>query len=194
MSIFGTQEYVHIWKVSTMRVFFSLCNKCLFYISFFVSGSNDKKGITYWGWVNHGVSHTLTPPTNHAHINNEDKLTIITSRSHSANIEEIIRSIQEKDNIDINHIIAGGAGYKTVQVLQDKANAYVHASKIKKWDTCAGNAIIDAVGGVMTTLGGDVVDYNYKSGAIIKDGLLTVIDSGKHQRLLDDILYSTKQS
>ena len=44
---------------------------------------------------------------------------------------------------------AGGTGNKMLLVLEGLANAYVHPSTgTKKWDTCAGDAIIRAAGEV----------------------------------------------
>lgn len=37
---------------------------------------------------------------------------------------------------------------------------YVHVTFIKKWDICAGNAILKALGGHMTTLKGEEIDYS----------------------------------
>ena len=38
-------------------------------------------------------------------------------------------------------------------------DAYVHVTKIKKWDICAGDAILRALGGKLTDLDGKEVDY-----------------------------------
>ena len=38
-------------------------------------------------------------------------------------------------------------------------DAYVHVTKIKKWDICAGDAILRALGGRLTDLDGREVDY-----------------------------------
>ena len=39
-------------------------------------------------------------------------------------------------------------------------DAYVHVTKIKKWDICAGDAILRALGGKLTDLDGKEVDYS----------------------------------
>lgn len=58
------------------------------------------------------------------------------------------------------------SGYKVLALLDatddeyEKADMYVHVTFIKKWDICAGNAILNAVGGHMTTLKGEVIDYS----------------------------------
>ena len=39
-------------------------------------------------------------------------------------------------------------------------DAYIHVTLIKKWDLCAGNAILNALGGNMTDLKGKTIDYS----------------------------------
>lgn len=62
------------------------------------------------------------------------------------------------------------AGYKVLALLDypdedaDEADIYVHTTFIKKWDICAGNAILKAVGGHMTTLKGQDIDYSGSAG------------------------------
>lgn len=54
---------------------------------------------------------------------------------------------------------------------------YYHTTSIKKWDICAGNAIIKALGGKMTTSYNDEIDYsNAGAGKIVNDkGLLATM-------------------
>ena len=45
----------------------------------------------------------------------------------------------------------GGAGNKVLRVIEGDAHAYVFASPgTKKWDTCAPEAILVAMGGLLT--------------------------------------------
>jgi inositol monophosphatase 3 len=66
-------------------------------------------------------------------------------------------------------------GYKTVEVIQGNAEAYVHVTDIKKWDICAGHAILRAVDGKMTTLEGNYITYFPKDDPRNRDGLLATI-------------------
>ena len=41
--------------------------------------------------------------------------------------------------------------YKTIQILEEYADYYLHITPIKKWDVCAPDAILRANHGTMTT-------------------------------------------
>ena len=51
-------------------------------------------------------------------------------------------------------------------------DAYVHVTKIKKWDICAGDAILRALGGTLTDLDGREVDYREASSTILSNSHL----------------------
>ncbi len=50
-------------------------------------------------------------------------------------------------------------GYKTIQLLEDKADVYLHLSVIKKWDTCAPEAILTNKGGRIRSRTDHKIDY-----------------------------------
>lgn len=50
-------------------------------------------------------------------------------------------------------------GYKTMSLLENKADLYLHSSKIFKWDVCAPNAILNNLGGKLTKRNGERIDY-----------------------------------
>lgn len=70
-------------------------------------------------------------------------------------------------------------------MISGAADAYVHVTFIKKWDICAGNAIINAVGGKMTTLKGGLIDYSSAGSPGNEDGLLATLTD--HKKFLDAI-------
>jgi len=53
---------------------------------------------------------------------------------------------------------------------------------IKKWDICAGDAILEAAGGSLTTLSGEKVDYKGNSNPKNEGGLLATMNN--HQEYL----------
>ncbi|XP_074064103.1 Golgi-resident adenosine 3',5'-bisphosphate 3'-phosphatase [Macrotis lagotis] len=109
---------------------------------------------------------------------------IIVSRSHSGTVKQV--ALQTFGN-QTTIIPAGGAGYKVLSLLdvpdenQEKADIYIHVTYIKKWDICAGNALLKALGGHMTTLSGEEISYTGSDGN--EGGLLASINLN-HQALV----------
>lgn len=62
-------------------------------------------------------------------------------------------------------------------MAEHRADAYLHITAIKKWDICAGNAIINGVGGSMVTKSGRLIDYSAKTDALNDDGLIVTSSS-----------------
>uniref|UniRef100_A0A5F9C5H8 Golgi-resident adenosine 3',5'-bisphosphate 3'-phosphatase n=1 Tax=Oryctolagus cuniculus TaxID=9986 RepID=A0A5F9C5H8_RABIT len=115
---------------------------------------------------------------------NEKTPRIVVSRSHAGMVKQV--ALQTFGN-QTTIIAAGGAGYKVLALLdvpdqnQEKADLYIHVTYIKKWDICAGNAILKALGGHMTTLNGEEISYTGSDG--IEGGLLASIRMN-HQALI----------
>jgi len=82
---------------------------------------------------------------------------IIVSRSHAGDVN---RTAMAAFGTGARVEGAGGAGYKAWEVSRGAQDVYVHVTLIKKWDICAGTALLEAVGGKMTTLDGSDVDYS----------------------------------
>lgn len=68
-------------------------------------------------------------------------------------------------------------GYKVLQLTRGNASAYVHRTKIKKWDICAGNAILNSLHGRVSTLHDESVDYSDRSAPEITDGILATMEN-----------------
>ncbi|MBN3291142.1 IMPA3 monophosphatase, partial [Polypterus senegalus] len=118
---------------------------------------------------------------------NEKSPEIIVSRSHAGKVTSFAQKAFG------NHTKihpAAGAGYKVLSLLDipdenhEKADVYIHVTYIKKWDICAGNALLKALGGHMTTLKGEEIDY---SGSERNDaGLLASININ-HKLLVEKL-------
>lgn len=89
----------------------------------------------------------------------EDKRIITTTRSHmTSSVTEAINACQPTEVLQV-----GGAGHKVLLLIEGRAHAYLFASPgCKKWDTCAPEAILHAVGGKLTDVNGRM--YEYHSG------------------------------
>lgn len=67
------------------------------------------------------------------------------------------------------------AGYKVLQLIKGKASAYVHTTAIKKWDICAGNAILNRFGGRLSTLDNQDINYSETETEIVDQGILATV-------------------
>ncbi|KAM4771871.1 3'(2'),5'-bisphosphate nucleotidase 1 [Rhinophrynus dorsalis] len=82
---------------------------------------------------------------------------ITTTRSHSSKLVNDCISAINPDKV----VRVGGAGNKIIQLIEGQASAYVFASPgCKKWDTCAPEAILHAVGGKLTDIHGNSFEYH----------------------------------
>ncbi|KAM8838520.1 inositol monophosphatase 3 [Synchiropus picturatus] len=130
-------------------------------------------GFTAWALVDGGTNmgrrstYNINPPK------------VIVSRSHSGKVKGYV---QDAFGNSTTIIPAGGAGYKVLSLLEmpasksdtiDQADLYIHVTFIKKWDICAGAAILNALGGRMTTLKGEDIDYSGEP--LNKGGLLATV-------------------
>lgn len=98
---------------------------------------------------------------------------VIVSRSHAGEVKELAKKMfGEKVSV----ISAAGSGYKIVQVLEGNATIYIHNTHIKKWDLCAGNALVNSLGGTMKTLKGADISYSADSNHVVDDGLMVELN------------------
>ncbi|XP_053692649.1 putative inositol monophosphatase 3 [Sabethes cyaneus] len=137
---------------------------------------------TVWGWSGKAISEPLDL------IKKEDDVKhpiVIVSRSHSGDVKNIAKEVFGENS---NVISAGGAGYKVLQVLHNNATAYLHSTAIKKWDICAGNAILDAVGGKMTNLKNEDISYSYKDSYVNENGLIATATNSIHELYIKKVI------
>lgn len=123
---------------------------------------------TFWGWFTKKPS-TNMPIVPHKEENKEHPR-VVVSRSHAGKVKELATTaFGPKTTVHS----AAGAGYKVMEVINGTYDVYLHATAIKKWDLCAGDAIIKTVGGKMTTTKGDTIDYSANSEVKVSgDGIL----------------------
>ncbi|KAL0967628.1 hypothetical protein UPYG_G00254670, partial [Umbra pygmaea] len=97
---------------------------------------------------------------------------ITTTRSHSNKlITDTVDAMEPHDVIRV-----GGAGNKIIQLVEGKASAYVFASLgTKKWDTCAPEAILHAVGGKLTDMHGNSLCYDANVKHMNSAGVLATL-------------------
>merc|ERR1719150_710696 len=111
-------------------------------------------GQTAWGWAGQNVVSKSVEEDVAKNKNTDPDLSkarIIVSRSHTGDVKVVA---EKTFGSGITVTPAGGAGYKSLEVIKGTQDAYIHTTLIKKWDICAGAAILSALGGKMTTLNG----------------------------------------
>jgi inositol monophosphatase 3 len=136
---------------------------------------------TYWASTQTGMSSNIMSSLKQ-NLNANNSFRVVVSRSHAGDIENIIKSTFS-GNVEIES--AAGAGYKTIELIKGKADAYIHITLIKKWDICAPNAILNAIkNGKLTTINGNQIKYGFDDKVQNEDGLIATIGSD-HQKLIN---------
>ncbi|NXL46586.1 BPNT1 nucleotidase, partial [Podilymbus podiceps] len=130
------------------------------------AGADAVLGRTIWGVLGIGAfGFQLTEAPAGKHI-------VVTTRSHSSTLVNDCISALNPDSV----IRVGGAGNKIIQLIEGKASAYVFASPgCKKWDTCAPEAILHAVGGKITDIHGNSFQYNKEVKHMNSAGVLATL-------------------
>ncbi|XP_044284101.1 3'(2'),5'-bisphosphate nucleotidase 1 isoform X3 [Varanus komodoensis] len=130
------------------------------------AGADAVLGRTIWGVLGLGAfGFQLKEMPAGKHI-------ITTTRSHSSKLVNDCVSAMNPDSV----VRVGGAGNKIIQLVEGKASAYVFASPgCKKWDTCAPEAILHAVGGKLTDIHGNFFQYNKEVKHMNSGGVLAAL-------------------
>lgn len=107
---------------------------------------------------------------------------VTISRSHTGNAGSIVDS----NLTGKTALYAGGSGYKSLLLLEDRAEAYVHVTKIKVWDVCAGEALVRSAGGAFTNTKGEDLFYS-RENEVFEKGLIATA-TPERQRWYQDRL------
>ena len=138
----------------------------------------------YWAWVSHGVSDSVNELLDNQknNIQAQRKGTkIVISRSHSGDAKNFISKVYPNSSENTMAYVdtAAGSGYKVLEVLKGTDDVYFHLTLIKKWDLCAGNALLNAVQGFMTTRNGDTIDYSLGGDPKNEHGVVAALHDHK---------------
>jgi len=140
-------------------------------------------GRTLWGIpkVGFGGVTVSSPPSG--------KKIITTTRSHSnAGVEAALASLKPDEILRV-----GGAGHKAILLMEGRAHAYVFASEgCKKWDSCAPEAVLCALGGKMTDMNGKLYSYLKDVHHVNKEGILATAPGVDHEWYLHQLHAETK--
>lgn len=125
---------------------------------------------TYWAWTNHRVSPNLM---NLSTLKERKTPIVIVSRSHAGRVHNASK-VALGENVQVES--AAGAGYKFLEVAVRNATVYVHMTAIKKWDICAGAAIVSALGGTVTSLSdSQPISFGPNDSTTLNSGLLVTM-------------------
>jgi 3'-phosphoadenosine 5'-phosphosulfate (PAPS) 3'-phosphatase len=129
----------------------------------------NTKNTYVYGWVDGNGKGHVNDNNYQAHLNMSDvesdptKIRFITS---NGAISEITSELI--DQIGGERIPSGGAGNKILMLLENKGDVYLQDRGVSRWDTCAGEAILRAQGGLLCKLtdfdetGGSKSRYTYR--------------------------------
>ncbi|XP_030261969.1 3'(2'),5'-bisphosphate nucleotidase 1 isoform X1 [Sparus aurata] len=146
-------------------------------------GSGAELGRTMWGMPGLGAfGFTLKEAPG-------DRRIITTTRSHSNKVvTECVDAMEPHEVIKV-----GGAGNKIIQLVEGRASAYVFASLgCKKWDTCAPEAILTAVGGKLTDMHGNAYRYDANVKHMNSAGVLATLRN--HEYYVSRVPQSVRQA
>ena len=188
----ATQEYTEgkddLLKYVTVMVCIAIKGKPIAGIihqPYNANGKPYKKGgVTKWAWVGHDSSLSLTQAVEPHSSKNADKVRVIVSRSHPGDVGAVAKSAFEDSGQTVKQIEAAGAGYKVLQVVEGRADLYLHTTAIKKWDICAGDAILKATGGQMTTREGEEIDYSFRGSPKNERGIVAAANMANHDKYI----------
>ncbi|TNM94827.1 3'(2'),5'-bisphosphate nucleotidase 1 [Takifugu flavidus] len=120
-----------------------------------------------------------------------DRRIITTTRSHSSKVvTDCVEAMEPHEVIRV-----GGAGNKVIQLVEGRASAYVFASPgCKKWDTCAPEAILTAVGGKLTDMHGNAYRYDANVKHMNSAGVLATLRNHEYyiSRVPQSVLQALK--
>ncbi|XP_076023436.1 3'(2'),5'-bisphosphate nucleotidase 1 isoform X1 [Genypterus blacodes] len=119
----------------------------------------------------------------------DGKRIVTTTRSHSnKQVTDCVDAMEPHEVIRV-----GGAGNKIIQLVEGKASAYVFASPgCKKWDTCAPEAILHAVGGKLTDMHGNAYSYDANVKHMNSAGVLATLRN--HEYYISRVPQSVQQA
>jgi len=140
---------------------------------------NQNLGRTFHGIVGCGYGGGLNPGDAP-----KGERIVTSTRSHSTGLVSQVIDACEPTKI----IKVGGAGHKVILLMEGKAHCYVFCSPgCKKWDTCAPEAILHALGGKLTDIKGNDYEYHKDVNFVDEWGILATAKAEDHQDYLQRI-------
>lgn len=150
----------------------------------YASGA-ETLGRTLWGikGIGFGGFTPAIPPAN--------QRIIATTRSHSNPLAEQAIAALKADKVEK----VGGAGHKVILLMEGKAHAYVFArGTTKRWDTCAPEVVLEAMGGRLTDMRGVQYQYDQNTNHNNVGGVLATAKGEDHDWYIQTIPESVREA
>jgi len=144
---------------------------------------NPTIGRTFYGLIGAGVFglSPVSPPAG--------QRIVTTTRSHGTGLVQQALEVLKPSQV----LKVGGAGHKVMLLMEGEAHAYVFPSPgCKKWDTCAPEAILHAMGGKLTDMKGDKYEYHSTVEHMNGEGVLATAISSDHAWYVENIPQTIK--
>jgi 3'(2'),5'-bisphosphate nucleotidase len=115
-------------------------------------------GVVYWGWREGAFGARVADgglgPATRLATSDAQPYKIVASRSHGhAALETLMASFGITENVSV------GSSLKFCLLAQGTAQLYPRFTPTSEWDTAAGQAVLEAAGGVVLTLDGKPLTY-----------------------------------
>eukprot|EP00092_Neocalanus_flemingeri_P084183 GFUD01105715.1.p1 GENE.GFUD01105715.1~~GFUD01105715.1.p1 ORF type:complete len:316 (+),score=106.80 GFUD01105715.1:115-1062(+) len=139
---------------------------------------NAPIGRTFYGLIGAGVFgfSPISPPVG--------QRIITTTRSHGTGLVQQALEVLKPSEV----LKVGGAGHKVNLLMEGQAHAYVFPSPgCKKWDTCAPEAILHAMGGKLTDMSGRQYEYHSTVEHMNGEGVLATATISDHAWFVENI-------
>lgn len=182
----GTKEFVNgLIEHVTVLIGISVAGRSVagvIHQPFFKNTPNEtiSTGRTIWGLLGLGCFGITSKPLPN------DKLIVTTTASHgNKNIEESLEALKPDEVLKV-----GGAGHKVLLVIEGRAHSYVFTSNgCKRWDTSAPEAVLRSLGGQLTDVFGNEIEYSYRKDNDYQNyfGIIASIDPQTHTKVVANI-------
>ncbi len=123
-------------------------------------------GWCYAGVIGEGASVEKAGRTTAIHVSplpaHQPRLRVVASRSHGGELLEAWLARAERDYQQIE-LLSMGSSLKICLVAEGKADIYPRLAPTCEWDTAAAQAVLEAAGGTLVDVSGNIYRYNRKS-------------------------------
>ena len=148
----GTKEFCQLRDDWGVHVALTLGGACAIGVVYLPSQETLVWGVAVPGRERVGID----GPGQLAAVDSGEPGRVVVSRSHTPPwVEAFAQEVGAGELIPF-----GGCGNKTIQLMTDQADIYVHKIGLKEWDTCAPESIARAAGWTVRKLDGSEHRYN----------------------------------